>query len=135
MDLLKLTVTESGNQYICVMVDYFTKWAEAYPLKRKSAEEVTHCVLDFVYKFGAPQRLLTDQGTEFKNKVRLKSTIYCTLVFIHADLCYLLPCGRLTLTSVRSWGLRGAFAHLTTPKQTDWLKNSTVPFNGKLNVC
>ena len=32
---LKLTVTESGNQYICVMVDYLTKWAEAYPLKIK----------------------------------------------------------------------------------------------------
>ena len=58
MDLLKLTVTESGNQYIYVMVDYFTKWAEAHPLKSKSAEEVTHCILDFVYKFGAPQRLL-----------------------------------------------------------------------------
>ena len=60
---------ETGNQYICVMVDYFTKWAEAYALKSKSAEEVTNCILDFVYKFGAPQRLLTDQGTEFKNQV------------------------------------------------------------------
>jgi len=63
MDLIKLTVTEGGNQYICAMVDYFTKWAEAYPLKSKSAEEVTSCILDFVYN----QRLLTDQGTEFKN--------------------------------------------------------------------
>lgn len=51
------------------MVDYFTKWAEAYPLKNKSAEEVTNGILDFVYKFGAPQRLPTDEGTEFKNQV------------------------------------------------------------------
>lgn len=57
MDLLKLTVTEDGNQYICVMVDYFKNWAEAYPLKNKSAEEVTNCILDFVYKFGVLQRL------------------------------------------------------------------------------
>jgi IS30 family transposase len=70
MDLMRLSATESGNQYICVMVDYFTKWAEAYALKSKTAEEVTNCILDFVYKFGAPQRLLTDQGTEFKNQVK-----------------------------------------------------------------
>ena len=66
MDLMRLSATESGNQYICVMVDYFTKWAEAYALKSKTAEEVTNCILDFVYKFGA----LTDQGTEFKNQVK-----------------------------------------------------------------
>ena len=71
MDLMRLTLTEDGNQYICVMVDYFTKWAEAYPLKSKAAVEVTKCILDFVYKFGAPQRLLTDQGTEFKNQVKI----------------------------------------------------------------
>ena len=70
MDLVgKLTQTHGGNQYMCVMVDYFTKWAEAYPLKSKTADEVTSCILDF-YKFGAPKRLLTDQGTEFCNKVQ-----------------------------------------------------------------
>ena len=75
MDLVKLTKTEGGNQYICVMVDYFTKWAEAYPLKSKCAVEVTKCIVEFVYKFGAPQRLLTDQGTEFKNQVNTEETI------------------------------------------------------------
>jgi len=38
-------------------------------LKNKSAELVTNCIIDVVYSFGAPQRLLTDQGTEFKNQV------------------------------------------------------------------
>ena len=71
MDLVgKLTQTHGGNQYICVMVDYFTIWAEAYPLKSKKADEVTNCILNFFYKFGAPKRLLTDQGTEFCNKVQ-----------------------------------------------------------------
>lgn len=31
MDLLKSTVWEGGNQYICVMVDYFTKWERGLP--------------------------------------------------------------------------------------------------------
>ncbi|KAL1250521.1 hypothetical protein QQF64_018317 [Cirrhinus molitorella] len=41
MDLVgKLTPTKEGYQYICVMVDYFTKWCEAFPRKTKSAEEI-----------------------------------------------------------------------------------------------
>lgn len=71
MDLVgKLATSSGGYQYICVMVDYFTKWPQAYPLKSKNAVEVTKCILDFFYTFGAPQRLLTDQGSEFCNKVR-----------------------------------------------------------------
>lgn len=70
MDLVgKLAPTKDGYQYICVMVDYFTKWYEAFPLKSKKAEEVTKCIVQLFYKFGAPRRILTDQGTEFVNKV------------------------------------------------------------------
>ncbi|KAL1265263.1 hypothetical protein QQF64_003290 [Cirrhinus molitorella] len=42
MDLIgKLMTTESGYQYICVLVDYFTNWPEAYQLKSKSAADAT----------------------------------------------------------------------------------------------
>ena len=69
MDLVgKLTLTCGGNLYICVIVDYFTKWAEAYSLKSKTAVKVTNCILNLFYKFGAPKRLLTDQGSEFCKK-------------------------------------------------------------------
>lgn len=69
MDLVgKLMRTHVGNQYISVMVDYFTNWAEVYPLKSKTEDDVTNC--DHSYKFGAPKRLLTDQGSEFCNKVQ-----------------------------------------------------------------
>lgn len=80
MDLVgKLTPTKEGYQYICVMVDYFTKWCEAFPLKTKSAEEVTACIIKLFYKFGAPKRLLTDQGTEFVNKV--SALLFICLLF------------------------------------------------------
>ena len=37
MDLLgKLSVTTEGYSYICVMIDYLTKWAQAYPLRTKN---------------------------------------------------------------------------------------------------
>uniref|UniRef100_A0A096M7A5 Gypsy retrotransposon integrase-like protein 1 n=1 Tax=Poecilia formosa TaxID=48698 RepID=A0A096M7A5_POEFO len=71
MDLGKLKTTESGNQYICVMIDYYTKWSQAYPIACKNAEEVTKQILKFVFQFEAPKRILTDQGTEFVNSVKL----------------------------------------------------------------
>lgn len=72
MDLIgKLAETKSGNKYICVMIDYFTKWPQAYPLKNKSAPEVTECIIKFVHQFEAPKRILTDQGKEFVNSVSI----------------------------------------------------------------
>lgn len=69
MDLIgKLTLTDNGNQYICVIIDYLTKWPQAYPLKSKSAIEVTQCLINFVHQFEAPKRVLTDQWTEFVNQ-------------------------------------------------------------------
>ncbi|KAK7904093.1 hypothetical protein WMY93_016700 [Mugilogobius chulae] len=71
MELIgKLTTTQKGHQYICVMVDYLTKWPEAYPLKNKSSVEVVACVWEFFCRFGAPNRILTDQGKEFVNEHR-----------------------------------------------------------------
>ncbi|KAI9542211.1 hypothetical protein NQZ68_022264, partial [Dissostichus eleginoides] len=42
MDLIgKLAMTKDGYLYVCVMIDYMTKWPQAYPLSAKSAEEET----------------------------------------------------------------------------------------------
>lgn len=68
MDLIgKLTL--NGNQYICASIDYLTKWPQAYPLKSKSAEEVSHCILKFFYQFEPPKHILTDQGKKSVNQV------------------------------------------------------------------
>ncbi|KAL2083712.1 hypothetical protein ACEWY4_021485 [Coilia grayii] len=51
MDLVgKLAKTTEGHEYICVIIDYFTKWTEADPLKTKTAAEVTGCIIDFFYR-------------------------------------------------------------------------------------
>lgn len=85
MDLIgKLSMTSAGNQYICVLIDYFTKWVEAYPLTSKTAEEVTACIVKVFYRFGAPKRILTDQGREFVNKMNKE---VCQLFGIQRSLC------------------------------------------------
>ena len=67
MDLIPgLPETQNGNKHILVVVDYFSKWVEAYPLKRMDALTIASVfVSEFVARFGAPERLHTDQGRNF----------------------------------------------------------------------
>lgn len=78
MDLIgKLAKTDDGYQYICVIIDYLTKWPQAYPLRSKCAKEVTECLIKFVHQFEAPKRVLTDQGKEFVNDVSIYVNMMC----------------------------------------------------------
>lgn len=65
-----LPVTEDGNKYILVAMDYFTRWLEAYPLLNQKAETVAKVLVEqFVSRFGAPIELHSDQGRNFESKV------------------------------------------------------------------
>jgi len=62
--------TEKGNRYILVAMDYFTKWPEAKPLPRATAELTS----DFIYneiicRHGCPKYILSDRGTHFNNQL------------------------------------------------------------------
>jgi transposase InsO family protein len=60
--------TSAGNKYILVVVDYLTKWAEAYAMPNQTAEEVArHLVTKFVCTLGIPQQLHSDQGRQFES--------------------------------------------------------------------
>lgn len=73
MDLIgKVKTTKSGYQYMYVMMDYRTKWPQAYPLCTKTAAKVTKCIIKFFHQFEAPKRILTDEGTEFVNTIIFK---------------------------------------------------------------
>ena len=43
-----LTITPHGNKYILTIVDYFTKWAEAAPLKTKEANGVVSVLFEVI---------------------------------------------------------------------------------------
>jgi hypothetical protein len=63
-----LPVSDSGNKYILIAMDYFTKWPEAYPLPNQEAETVAKVLVDqFVCRFGAPAELHSDQGRNFES--------------------------------------------------------------------
>ena len=62
--------TESGNRYVMVAMDYFTKWPEAYAVPDQSAQTTASRLLgDFFCRFGVPEELHSDQGRNFESQV------------------------------------------------------------------
>lgn len=62
--------SKSGFQYLLVVQDLFTKWIECRPLRATTGPKICEALDDLVIsRWGAPKFLLTDNGTEFVNKV------------------------------------------------------------------
>jgi IS30 family transposase len=71
MDLIgPFKTTPSGNNYVLTVTDYFTKWTEAVPIKSKDALSVAVGLRKIYLRYGAPHRIITDNGKEFSNQVR-----------------------------------------------------------------
>ena len=65
-----LPTSESGNKYLLIAMDYFTKWPEAYPLPNQEAITVADVLVkEFVSRFGVPVHLHSDQGRNFESQV------------------------------------------------------------------
>ena len=65
-----LPITKRGNRFILLVVDYFTKWVEAFALPQHTAIIVAQMLAEgWVCKFGVPMRAHCDQAPEFNSKV------------------------------------------------------------------
>lgn len=69
-DYLKLENAKGGYSNILVITDTFTKFAQAVATTSQSAPTTArHLQKDFIYKYGIPKKLLSDQGGSFEGKV------------------------------------------------------------------
>ena len=70
MDFLgPLPRTKSGNQHVLVITDRFTKLCRAIPLRNTKAVTTAKTFLEaWVYAYGPPRFLLTDNGRNFTSK-------------------------------------------------------------------
>jgi len=65
-----LPETDLGNKHILVLVDYFTKWAEAYALPDRVAINVANAIVTrWFAAHGLPLKLHCDNAAEFRSKV------------------------------------------------------------------
>ncbi|KAI2648671.1 Retrovirus-related Pol polyprotein [Labeo rohita] len=63
-------VTEAGNRFVLVAMDYFKKWPEAYAVPDQSASTSAQRLVDEMFtRFGVPDELHSDQGRNFESRL------------------------------------------------------------------
>jgi transposase InsO family protein len=69
MDLVgELPCTVRGNKYVLTLMDRFSHFVIAVPIPDKTANTVMRALLNhWIFVFGRPQKIVTDNGSEFKN--------------------------------------------------------------------
>ncbi|KAL0303460.1 UNVERIFIED_CONTAM: hypothetical protein Sradi_6214100 [Sesamum radiatum] len=60
--------SSAGHIYILAATDYFSKWAEAVPLKEVKKETVDFIRVNIIFRYGVPRYIITDNGRPFYNK-------------------------------------------------------------------
>ena len=53
------------KKYLLVMVDKFTKWIEAKPVKMAKSGPVIDFISGVVHHYGVPRSIITDNGSNF----------------------------------------------------------------------
>ena len=74
VDILEVPVSSRNNRYLLVVQDYFTKWADAIPLRDQTANRITEELMKLFATYGQPEILHSDQGRNFESAI-LRQTL------------------------------------------------------------
>lgn len=88
MDLVgPLTPSARGHKYLLVIVDYASRYPEAFPLTTMTTPAIAKAMINLFSRVGFPTEILTDQGTPFMSRLmaqmceilgiqRLRTSVY-----------------------------------------------------------
>jgi len=57
-----------GYECILVIICLFSRFVELYPVQSPNAEETARCLLQHFGRYGVPERMVSDNGSEFVNE-------------------------------------------------------------------
>lgn len=83
MDIVGPLPPSSEYRYILTIVDRFSRWPEAYPLRDIMSTTIAQTFIkEYVSRFGVPCKITTDQGPQFESKLFAELTKFLGTVRI-----------------------------------------------------
>lgn len=65
-----LPKSKEGYQYVLLIVDSFSKWTEAHPLRTQDAKDTANVLYNEIFtRYGAPRTIVSDRGKNFMSKL------------------------------------------------------------------
>jgi transposase InsO family protein len=71
-----------GYTHLLVAVDKFSKWIEVRPITNLRAEQAVSFFTDIIHRFGVPNSIITDNGSQFTGRKFLE---FCDKHHIRVD--------------------------------------------------
>jgi transposase InsO family protein len=71
-----------GYTHLLVAIDKFSKWVEVRPITNLSAERAVTFFTDIIYRFGVPNSIITDNGSQLTGRKFLE---FCDKFHIRVD--------------------------------------------------
>jgi transposase InsO family protein len=71
-----------GYTHLLVAIDKFSRWVEVRPITNLRAKQAVTFFTDIVYRFGVPNSIITDNGSQFTGKKFLE---FCDKFHIRVD--------------------------------------------------
>ncbi|KAM1524978.1 hypothetical protein ACFX10_009511 [Malus domestica] len=64
------SMSSTRKAYIIAATYYFSKWAEAIPLREVKKETVVRFIKEhIIHRYGVPRYIITDNGKQFSNRL------------------------------------------------------------------
>src|ERR1700733_8801064 len=113
-----------GNTYILTVMDYFTKYVEAIPIRNQEAVSVAKALVEnVILRYGAPIQILTDQGRNFDG-ILVKEM--CRLLWIDKVRCSSYSARTNGLIERYHRTLNAMIGKVVSTNQKDW--DLVLPF-------